>query len=153
MTEKRVPARQTMSLWFENADGDVFDPFENGDPPAETPPGFIYMHTQSTRTIVHRVVMQDGSDKWVPVVTGSTSYPADLVLAMCRPTWLERLRQVLRTGRFTKTYGYAAAQLLAANSCERCLNVFLYEHGTVDGYARGSDKWKQCPTSCELCAP
>ena len=89
-----------------------------------------------------------------PFMSGSRGYRGDLVLAMTRPSLLERLRQVYRYGLPAIPWGnHGQAVLTAATACEACMNVLCYRHGLADGYPKGSDAWKRAGTSCELCDP
>ena len=49
-------------------------------------------------------------------------------------------------------YTLSQAVWIAANSCERCMNVLCYTYlnGTV-GYPEYSAEWKKCNTCCEFC--
>jgi len=49
-------------------------------------------------------------------------------------------------------YTLSQAILIAAQSCERCMNVLIYEHVTKDdGYPEYSDEWKKTNTECAFC--
>ena len=88
------------------------------------------------------------------LLSGSCGYPGDLVLAMTRPSLLERARQVYRYGLPAIPWSdHGQAVLTAKTACEACLNVLCYRHGLADGYPKGSDAWQAAGTSCELCDP
>lgn len=89
-----------------------------------------------------------------PVMSGSTGYPSDIVLAMLRPSAVEIARQVLRYGSpASKAPRYSSAVLLATTACEACLNVLCHRYGLVDGYRKGSKEWRKAGTACDLCEP
>lgn len=87
------------------------------------------------------------------LASASMGYDAELVLAMVRPTWRERLVQLLRYGSFAPLFGYSMAVLKAAVCCERCGNSMRHRYGLGDGYRKGSAEWERCGTSCEQCMP
>lgn len=89
-----------------------------------------------------------GGSKHVMEMT--SSYNSDLVLALTRPT-PEEMQKALKRGHRIQPVSFERAILLAANSCERCLNVLLYRCGLDDGYEEGSDEWVRCGTSCDFC--
>lgn len=74
-----------------------------------------------------------------PILTTSTAYAAmsDCIVAM------------VNSGDYTLTQ----AVWIAANSCERCMNVLCYKYlNGADGYPEFSAAWKECNTCCEFCA-
>jgi hypothetical protein len=48
-------------------------------------------------------------------------------------------------------YTLSEAIIIAATSCERCMNALAYKYGLEWGYAEGSDEWQRCGTSCQFC--
>lgn len=87
-------------------------------------------------------------------IKGTTGYPADLVLAMLRPSVIELARQCYRYGFPAIPFlSYNQAVLHASIACEKCLNVLCYRYGTKDGYPYRSKEWHKAGTSCELCEP
>lgn len=84
------------------------------------------------------------------VAVGRSGYPVDLVLAMTRPTPQE-IETATRRGHIIRPLSFERAVLLAATSCERCLNVLCWRHGLDDGYEEGSPEWEKAHTSCKLC--
>lgn len=138
-------------LWYENGDGERWVPGLLGAD--AQPPGFVYQHSRFANELQTVVLGIDSVGNSARLGAGSMSYIAALVLAMTRPTWRERMRQLLRSHRWQKTLSHAQAVLHAAVSCEGCMNVLLYEYGTLDGYARGSEGHVRARTSCELCTP
>lgn len=74
------------------------------------------------------------------VATGRSTYPVDLVLAMTRPT-PEEIKVALQRGYTILPTSFERAVILAATSCERCLNVLCWRHGLNDGYEEGSPEW------------
>jgi hypothetical protein len=99
---------------------------------------------------------EDWPENWdasgsVSLISGSSSYPKNLVLALTRPTLKERLISLGRGFVRLKTYDLDKAIRIAADSCERCLNVLLYKYGQNDGYKEFSDEWHRCGTECQFC--
>jgi len=43
------------------------------------------------------------------------------------------------------------AILVAASSCERCMNTLAHECGLDWGYPHKSEEWQKCGTSCRFC--
>ena len=69
------------------------------------------------------------------LMTGNSGWSEDLVLAMAS----------------SGDYTLSEAIILAATSCERCMNVLLHEYGCDDGYPEFSNEWQECGTACEFC--
>ena len=103
--------------------------------------------TKSTGTPWPAEWMAGGSKT---VLRAESSYPSDLVLAMVRPS-TEEIQVALERGHTIQPIDYMRAVLIAASSCERCMNVLMYRHGLDDGYEEGSDQWKRANTRCEMC--
>lgn len=82
--------------------------------------------------------------------SGTSTYPEDLVLAMVRPSPGE-IATASERGHQIYPVKFERAVLLAATSCERCLNVLLWRHGLDDGYEEGSPDWSKANTKCDLC--
>jgi hypothetical protein len=111
----------------------------------------------------------------------SSGFTGNLVLAMVRPTEAERELALERSvqksvigfvrsdyaavtgakvgdtavirGPAPKLYSIYDAMLIAARSCEGCMNVLLWRYGCNDGYPEGSDEHKRAGTSCLFCRP
>jgi hypothetical protein len=69
---------------------------------------------------------------------------------MTRPSPVE-MQAAADRGHATTPVPFERAVLLAANSCERCMNVLAYRHGLEDGYEEGSPEWVQSNTRCAMC--
>ena len=82
---------------------------------------------------------------------GGCTYPVELALAISRPSLKERLISASRGFFFLKTYPLDVAIRIAADNCERCLNVLLYKYGQNDGYREFSKAWHKCGTECHFC--
>lgn len=76
------------------------------------------------------------------LMSGESSWPEDLVLAMATKPWWKWWRNV---------YTLGDAILIVANTCERCLNALGHRYGLKWGYAEGSEEWKRSRTSCQFC--
>jgi DNA topoisomerase I len=95
-------------------------------------------------------------DKWEAhgsreVMVGTSTWSDDLVLAMVRPSPEELAKAVERFGQEPRLLGMDDAILMAATSCERCLNGMLWRYGLDDGYPPYSPEWDKCRTSCLMC--
>lgn len=133
-----LPEGFFVELWYANQDGDrwcrVFDEKNNI---VEPPEGYIYQHSRFTSQLTENClrIRDDGSGS-DEVFSGNSGFSDDLATAM------------VRSGHWT----HSQATRLASGSCERCMNVLRHHYG-LDGYEHGSDEWKRCGTSCELCEP
>jgi hypothetical protein len=139
---------QPPTLWYENDAGDRWIPPD--DMNVGPPVGFNYQHSRFPFSLRHLVLVCDdkGSRQ---LAAGEQGANADLVIALCRPSALERARQLLRYGRLRRSLEPRAAFLTAAIACEGCMNSLAHEHGLPWGYRRGSKGWEASRTSCELC--
>lgn len=104
-----------------------------------------------------RRVDDEWSNHWngsgsISIFTGTTSYSPDLVLAMSRPSLSEILKSMLRGYFFNKKYTFNNAVLIAARSCEKCVNSLGYKYGLNWGYKEYSDEWNKSSTSCNFCS-
>jgi len=59
----------------------------------------------------------------------------------------------LALGLVDKGFTLGNAIIVAATSCERCMNTLAYECGLDWGYQEGSEDWEKCGTSCRFCKP
>jgi hypothetical protein len=85
------------------------------------------------------------------VMSGESTWPDDLVLAMVRPSPAEMFLALERHGEEPRLLGMNDAIILAATSCERCLNALLWRYGLDDGYPPYSTQWNEASTKCHLC--
>lgn len=140
------------SLWYENEAGERYIP-ENNEHGylADPPPGFCYMHARFPRQLTETVlrINADGTSRQIVRVEGS--YPADLALALARPSLGERVRAILRHGSPGPRMAYEQAVLHAFVACERCTNALAHRVGLDWGYRRESHEWHRAGTTCELC--
>lgn len=70
------------------------------------------------------------------LIHGEQGWPESLALAMAN------------SGKWT----LSEAILIAANSCERCMNALAHEYGLDWGYPIHSENWQKANTSCAFCA-
>lgn len=132
-------------LWFENQNGDKWYPPVGFSDPDGAPEGYRYMWFRNPFQVQDEIY--DGK---VKLMSGSSTYPGDLALALCRPSWRERLRAILR-------YGWVGPRMpldfaiLRAIGCERCMNADAHRVGLTWGYRRGGDEWATCRTECKYC--
>lgn len=96
-------------------------------------------------------------EKWcahgcTTVMTGTSGYHKNLVVALVNPYLKQWLKAFIRNRfRSPKKYPLDKAILIAAKTCERCLNVLLYRYGIDGGYPEESDEWYRAGTSCDFC--
>jgi len=86
------------------------------------------------------------------IMSGNSSWPQDLVIALVRPSFKERIKSILRGYGWNKTYEMSKAILIAANSCERCVNSLSYRYGLSWGYKEHSSGWDKSGTTCDFCS-
>ncbi len=152
-----MPTMKTLPvLWYENIRGVRFVPPDGHelDPP---PAGYDYQRSRFPTQVSDTVI----SIRTVPsrkIAFGSSSYWGALALSLVRPTLVERIRALWRTGRLPWTMPLDQAVLVASTACEGCANVLAWENGVRDergdcGYPRGSADHLLARTSCELCRP
>lgn len=120
------------TFWYENKAGDRWIPgpdhFIDG---RNVPEGFEYQWSAAPCTLRESCCTTKG-----PVMSGNSGWSEDLVLAM--------------TGR---GYRLRDAIMIAANSCERCMNALASEFGLKWGYSRDSHEYLTNGTSCNMCVP
>jgi hypothetical protein len=133
-------------LWFENEKGEKWYPPVGFHDPDSAPEGFRYMWFRDPFA-VHEELF-DGKTK---ILTGNSTYPGDLALALCRPSWRERLKALFRYGSFGPTMPLDYAILRAALGCERCINADAHRVGLDWGYRAGSEPWEKANTRCKYC--
>lgn len=85
------------------------------------------------------------------ILTGESTWPDELVLAMVRPSPAEMVLALERHGSEPRLLGMNDAIILAATSCERCLNGLLWRYGCNDGYPPYSEQWNKTNTKCAIC--
>lgn len=85
------------------------------------------------------------------VMSGESSWPEDLVLAMVRPSAEELALAAQRVGSEPRLLDMNDAILMAATSCERCLNALCWRYGLGDGYPPFSPEWDEASTECAIC--
>ena len=98
------------TLWYEDANG---NPVPHDFKTCTHPKGARYQISQFPTTLYTKcyVLNEDGTSQ--EGYTGSASYPEDLVLAMAN----------------SGDYTLGESILIAANACERCLNVLGHTYG------------------------
>ena len=69
------------------------------------------------------------------IYSATSSWSEDLVLAIAN----------------SGDYSLSASIIIAATSCERCMNVLAHKYGLDWGYEEGSEDWKKTNTSCQFC--
>ena len=121
-------------IWYENEAGEKWIPPMDGET-HQPPKGYIFQHTQFPNRLQHEIVMVLEGGSSTQVMTQSSGWQEDLVLALA----------------VSKNWTLGEAILIAANSCERCMNAMAYEYGLIWGYAIYSEEWHQTNTQCNFC--
>lgn len=134
--KKEIPP----TLWYENPDGVRYVPTQDDlRNLADPPEGFIYQLSRFPTTLedtVLRLIRENGHiARSEHVMTGHSSWPEDLVLAMAN----------------SKMYSLSEAILVVAQSCERCMNAMAHEFELQWGYPANSDEWFNSGTRCMHC--
>ncbi len=130
-------ASQLPTLWYENEDGDRWIPpknFPTGECNAP-PEGFIYQHSMFPSDLKHLILGPKEGGGSTEYASGSSTYSEDLVTAMVKQN----------------AYPLFDSIMIAANACERCLNVLLHKYGLDDGYPEYSEQWQRSDTVCQFC--
>ena len=63
-------------------------------------------------------------------------------------TWSESLALAIAN---SGDYTLSEAIIIAARSCERCMNALAHKYGLDWGYEEHSEEWQRCGTSCQFC--
>jgi len=105
--------------------------FENLDVPKKAK----YWKTYSIRTINESVYKINKKGNFNKFIGFNSTYSPDLVLA------------IVKSG----DYDYSEAQIIASQSCERCMNALAYKYGLDWGYPEYSLEWYESGTSCKFC--
>jgi GNAT superfamily N-acetyltransferase/uncharacterized protein YukE len=123
-------------LWYEDAHGNRLGGGDLGEYETWQPPeGAEYMHSQFPHVLHHSILRLNEDGTSTDVGAGESSYPTDLVNTM------------VRSGQ----WDVGDAIMVAAKSCERCLNVLLDHYGLDDGYPFDSEEYWRCGTRCDMC--
>ena len=124
-------------LWYEDADGNnLGEPkYFDRDPPQE-PEGAKYQYSQFPNILHDSILRLNEDGTSTAVMEGNRGFPEDLVTAMVR----------------TAEWDVGDAIMVAAQSCERCLNVLCQRYlGADEGYKFGSAPYWDCGTRCKMC--
>jgi len=139
-------------LWYENAAGEKWWPPAGFCDPHGHPPGYIYQWFRNPCEL-HESVCRVDEGSSSRIGGGSSTWDPDLVTNMVRPTLRTRIRQVLRSASFVPLFALDEAIVIAATSCERCMNVLHWRYATGHGYPPWSPQFRETNTSCEHCVP
>jgi len=94
-----------------------------------------YWKTYSTRTIKEETYKINKKGESEKIIGFNSSYSPDLVMA------------IVKSG----DYDYCEAQIIASQSCERCMNALAYKYGLDWGYPEHSLEWYESRTECNFC--
>ena len=124
-------------LWYEDEDGNnLGEPkYSNDEAPVE-PEGARYQLSQFPNYLRDSMLRLNDDGTSTAVMEGNRGFPEDLVTAMVR----------------TAEWDVGDAIMVAAQSCERCLNVLCQCYlGADEGYKFASEPYWKCGTRCKLC--
>lgn len=129
-------------MWWENEDGDVWEPDLTKDTPDFPPPGtFPYAHSRFPLEVIHNIykVRDDGGygtdDKIAGMSTSLPNSAGDLAIAI----------------RHVEGISLGDALGIVATACERCHNILADHYGFDDGYTKDSPEAQRVGTHCKLC--
>lgn len=140
-------ARAAEKLWYENALGDCFVPKLGESHLAPEP--YIFQKSRFP-AILRESTLLVRNGRSTTVVATEFTYSSELVLALCRPLHREQEKQLARYGSVMLPLDFDHA-VIAAVSCERCINALAHRAGLDWGYAVGSREWVEARTGCKLC--
>lgn len=129
-------------------------PFDNGD--FHVPEGIAIetAHVCFPNELSEKIYATNSSGDYGSndlACTGGSSYNTDLVLALCRPLLLQRIKSIIRTKRLMPLCDFKQAIMHAGLRCERCMNSLAYAYGLDWGYKAFSNDWERCGTKCDAC--
>lgn len=127
------------TLWYEDMDGNVIETNKTD----WTPPMVDGPHIQVSRfpfqlTTSYLKIDDTANTRCKEIMRANETWNQGLVL------------NIANAGEYTLN----EAIIIAASSCERCLNVLIHKYGGYKddpGYAEGSEDWHKCGTSCQFC--
>jgi hypothetical protein len=133
-------------FWYEDADGNYLGEVtsENCNKPPENAK---YRRSRNPNELREQIfIIETGK----LLIESTCTYSTDLVLAMIRPSIVERTRALSRG--FTKSLlDFEQAVLTIVDSCEACMNAEAYERGLTWGYPRYGLRYKETNSSCIFC--
>lgn len=130
-----IDKSKLLTLWYENDKGEKFVP-QNLDCPDDMPIDKYPYQVSQFPTELKTTYLRCYDGKSEEVAEGTSGWSEDLVLAMTN----------------SGDYSLSESILIAAQSCERCMNALAYKYGLDWGYPEGSEEWEKCGTSCDFCA-
>ena len=93
-------------------------------------------HVFST-DLVEKVYSRNKADgTFKNIATGTSGWSEDIVLAIYNNT----------------EFSLKESIIIAARSCERCINALAFEYKLGNGYPKYSKEWHNCNTSCLFCS-
>lgn len=134
-------------LWYEDENGEFLgEPDYHSNRGPEIPEGSRYQVSQFPLQLITTYLRMNDDGTGAEMGHATASFPENLPVA------------IVNAGH----WGLGDAILMSALSCERCLNVLLWEYqyyyplsrGGVEhdrGYAEYTEEWLRCPTECLFC--
>jgi len=122
------------TLWYEDMEGNELEAKEDGFPTKER-----YIQVSRFPYVLRTNYIKVEDNKSERLFSGESTWGEGLVL------------NIANSG----DYSLSESIIIAAESCERCLNVLIDKYGGYgkdEGYKEYSEKWHKCGTSCKFCA-
>jgi hypothetical protein len=142
LTAKPLNLKPLPIMWYEDEQGNKLPYMYYGVPPIDYEnfdrARWKYTHTRFGNEIHHKIFEGDSSKPLITFTNAFASCTADLAIAIHQVEGLH----------------LSEALVIAATSCERCLNVLLHHYQCSDdkGYSKESEQAQKVNTHCELCA-
>lgn len=127
------------TLWYEDMDGNVIETKNPYWMPPSIDCPYIQVARFPSRLVTSHLKVDDKAN------------PRCKEIMSMNQTWNQGL--VLNIAN-SGDYSLNEAIIIAATSCERCLNVLIHKYGGYGadpGYAEYSEEWLKCGTSCLFC--
>lgn len=129
-----IDKKKLLTLWYEDENGNKYIP-SHDETPSDIPIDDFPYQVSQFPTELKTTYLRCYDSRSEEVAEGSQTWPEDLVLAMAN----------------SGNYSLSESILIAASSCERCLNALCHKYGLDNGYPEGSEEWKKCGTVCDFC--
>lgn len=129
-----IDKTKLLTLWYENDKGEKYIP-KQMETPDDIPIDKYPYQVSQFPTQLNTSYLKCYDDRSEEIAEGHSSWPEDLVMAMAN----------------SGDYTLSESILIAAQSCERCMNALAHKYGLDWGYPEGSEEWQKCGTSCQFC--
>lgn len=150
MTYPSIKDYEYPNIWYEDSEGNIYkEEAKTLELSVPNVSGEITYHSCFPMDI-HENVSLIKDNQFERLFTGTSGCSRDLVLAMTRPSFKERLKSVFRTFKWMPVADIDQA-MRHASRCERCMNALAYVYGLDWGYKPFSEEWHKSGTSCKVC--